>query len=85
MRSNGIEGVAETNFDPRAVQYARALGLLVLAMDAGARKGELCRQLGAQAMIKAREKRGECIPKTDGKQMVRKQQDTFATSLILAK
>ncbi|KXL47433.1 MAG: hypothetical protein FE78DRAFT_537116 [Acidomyces sp. 'richmondensis'] len=34
-----------------AVQYAKALGLLVLAIDAGAKKGDLCRDLGANAYI----------------------------------
>ncbi|OJJ47852.1 hypothetical protein ASPZODRAFT_131445 [Penicilliopsis zonata CBS 506.65] len=34
-----------------AVQYAKALGLRVLAIDAGESKGELCKQLGAEVFL----------------------------------
>lgn len=34
-----------------ALQYARAMGLHPIAIDAGAAKGEVCRRLGAQAFV----------------------------------
>ncbi|KAL2160385.1 hypothetical protein VTH06DRAFT_1558 [Thermothelomyces fergusii] len=34
-----------------AIQYARAMGLRVVAVDAGAAKGESCRALGAEAYV----------------------------------
>lgn len=40
-----------TNLVSRAIQYAKALGLKVLAIDGGAEKISLCTKLGADAAI----------------------------------
>lgn len=58
-------GVSEANGLLRAIQYAKAMDLRVLAIDGGPEKAALCVKLGADAVVdftKAEVRLYICIP-----------------------